>query len=82
MSSNLITGLDLTRLPKRSTDPIDANANALTKAVIKNIQSRRSFTNGPDFIANVTTSVNTKFQGYTRNAVRLTVYRVLGKYFV
>jgi hypothetical protein len=81
--TNLTTGLDLTRLPKRATNvSVDINANDLTKAVIKNIQTRKAFTNGTEFISNITTSVNAKFPGYTRNAVRLTVYRVLGKYFV
>jgi hypothetical protein len=81
ITKNYVTSENVKALPKRNLTPLSAKATALTKAIVKNIQSRRSFTSGPEFITAVTTSISTKFPSYTRNAVRIAVYRALENYF-
>lgn len=78
---NGISGRNLTKMPVRNNEPISDRATDVTKAIVRNIASRRSFTDGQTFVVSVTDTVSAKFPEKTRMSVLIAVYRALAKYF-
>jgi hypothetical protein len=50
-------------------------------AIVKKIKARKRFTSGTAFVVEITNSIAPKFPEMTRNAIQLTIYRALARYF-
>lgn len=75
-----LTGKNLVTKPVRNTTELDTD-NAIIRYTVKNIVSRKNFSDGVRFVAKVTNSVHERFPHITRNAAYHHVVRALAKYF-
>ena len=77
----LLTGRNLLSLPVRNSEKVHDKANEITRWTIKNIQNRKLFNNGTDFVASVADGIQVNYD-MPRSSALGYVYRVLARYFV
>ena len=75
-----VSGKTLTGLPVYNGRDLEGE-DVVTRGIVRNIRSRRSFTEGREFINRVADSVAIKFPTLSRKAVDGRVCRVLARFF-
>lgn len=80
-STAYVSGKSLTARPVYNGKAFNEKTGPLTRAIVANIKSRKTFTNGVAFINAVAASVAKKFPNKTENNIQTTIRKALAIYF-